>query len=57
MMHIAISDHFKLSEANKTDLSTPTTGAHAAEPDISDVRWEIFHIKFSRTENFPQYFS
>jgi hypothetical protein len=27
----------------------------------SDVRWKIFHIKFSRTENFqenfPQYFS
>jgi hypothetical protein len=23
----------------------------------SDVRWKIFHRKFSRTENFPQYFS
>jgi hypothetical protein len=26
-------------------------------PSGSDVRWKIFHRKFSRTENFPQYFS
>jgi hypothetical protein len=30
-------------------------------PTVSDVRWKIFHIKFSRSENFPenfpQYFS
>jgi hypothetical protein len=23
----------------------------------SDVRWKIFHITFSHTENFPQYFT